>query len=739
MENSEKENSEKFLNYLNKENIPPQNNILKEDLLNLKLKNEDDKYYNYQFPLNHARNKEELIKNYIGEIQNQLYSMRIQEIPMNSQIIEEKILKINGEFKTVQYLKGKFIGKGGFAKCYEFKNLETKHISAVKVVEKSTLQKPRAKQKLISEIKIHRSVHNPHIVKFEHYFEDSDNVYILLEMCQNQSLNELLKRRKRVTEIEAVYYIMQIIDSLKYLHSHRIIHRDLKLGNLFLSEQMVLKVGDFGLATKLEYDGERKRTVCGTPNYIAPEILEGKLGHSYEVDIWAVGVILYTLIIGRPPFETSDVKLTYKKIKACDYRFPDNFIISQPAKILIKEILILDPSKRPSLDDILNSDFMNLGLIPKLLPTSTLAVPPTITYIRQYWPEVSSKGILNYPRHKKVESNYYDSEISHINNKQTYFSYNQDFEEIRDRENKFLRERLEKTERKQNECIPQDDKLSASIKKENLLEFKPVQQEILIEKWIDYSSKYGVGYILSNGSIGVYFNDSSKIVLDPSGKVFHYIERRNSDKIDVMTVYNVENYPKELLKKATLLSHFKNYLLSSIKNINQSNQMPTSLEENQFRGTFIRDENKNYIQNSEANLPKEEENFHYNEHNNFVYLKKWMRTKQSLLFRLSNKIIQVVFVDHTQIILSSETKQLTYVNKLQEKLQFSLNSALQSSNTDMVKRLKYTKDLLSHMLSLNKQKEVFDKDKQEKEINKEIFQDQNHTENNANLINSNNL
>lgn len=100
------------------------------------------------------------------------------------------------------------------------------------------------------------------------------------------------------------------------MHSNRVIHRDLKLGNLFLTDKMEIKVGDFGLAAKIEFEGERKRTICGTPNYIAPEVLENKNGHSYEVDIWSFGVILYTMLIGKPPFETSDVKTTYKRIKA---------------------------------------------------------------------------------------------------------------------------------------------------------------------------------------------------------------------------------------------------------------------------------------------------------------------------------------------------------------------------------------------------------------------------------------
>lgn len=107
-----------------------------------------------------------------------------------------------------------------------------------------------------------------------------------------------------------MFYVYDIILALQYLHRRRVIHRDLKLGNLFLDKNMRLKVGDFGLAAQLEFAGDRRRTICGTPNYIAPEILDSKHGHSFEVDIWSLGVIVYTMVFGRPPFETSDVKTT---------------------------------------------------------------------------------------------------------------------------------------------------------------------------------------------------------------------------------------------------------------------------------------------------------------------------------------------------------------------------------------------------------------------------------------------
>lgn len=191
----------------------------------------------------------------------------------NPEVILEKKTSATGEVTYKKYHKGKFLGKGGFARCYELQDCETKHIYAVKVVLKSSLTKSRAKQKLMSEIKIHRSLSHNNIVKLQHYFEDKENVYILLDLCPNLSLNDMLKRRKRFTDVEVKYYVSQITRSIKYLRTQKVIHRDLKLGNLFLGKDMDVQLGDFGLATKVSSDSEKKRTICGTPNYIAPEVL----------------------------------------------------------------------------------------------------------------------------------------------------------------------------------------------------------------------------------------------------------------------------------------------------------------------------------------------------------------------------------------------------------------------------------------------------------------------------------
>jgi polo-like kinase 1 len=220
-----------------------------------------------------------------------------------------------------------------------------------------------------------------------------------------------------------------------------------------------------------------------------------------------------------------------------------------------------------------------------------------------------------------------------------------------------------------------------------------------VKKWVDYSSKYGLGYLLSNGSTGVFFNDSSKIILETKGNIFNYIEKRPSDKQEIVTTHTLTDFPKELSKKVTLLQHFKSYLEGD----NSQGNKDINEKDNNFGTKKDYDDDKNNINinintNNNNNLDKKSNNF-----NNFIYVKKWMRTRHAIMFRLSNKIVQVCFQDHTEIILGSESRVVTYVNKKGERSTYPLSSALESNNYEMTKRLKYTKDILTHMLTLNNQ------------------------------------
>lgn len=159
-------------------------------------------------------------------------------------------------------------------------------------------------------------------------------------------------------------------------------HRDLKLGNLFLTKSMQLKLGDFGLAVQLQRN-ERRMSICGTPNYIAPEVLEGKHGHSYEADVWAIGVIAYTLLVGRTPFESRELNETYERIQKAEYSYPEHVMIDEVSKRFIEDLLQVDPAKRLQLEQVLQHDFFKENF-PPLMPASTLTCPPSIAYAEKF-------------------------------------------------------------------------------------------------------------------------------------------------------------------------------------------------------------------------------------------------------------------------------------------------------------------------------------------------------------------
>ncbi|KAJ3032137.1 UNVERIFIED_CONTAM: Cell cycle serine/threonine-protein kinase cdc5/MSD2 [Siphonaria sp. JEL0065] len=277
------------------------------------------------------------------------------------------------------YKTGKLLGEGGFARCYEVTTDKGEKLAA-KIIRKASLTSPKQKQKLFAEIKIHQQMSHPAIVAFQHVFEDDDNVYIILELCENGTMVDFLKARKRLTEPEVRYYMHHLLHGVNYMHQHRVIHRDLKLGNMFLAKDMRLKIGDFGLAALIKHDGERKKTICGTPNYIAPEVLFGaQTGHSFEVDMWSLGVVMYTQLIGKPPFQTKNVKEIYKKIKENQYEFPSSHPISKYAQSLIESLLNDDPELRPTVEEVLSHPFFTLEPVPYSIPVSALSTVPSMS------------------------------------------------------------------------------------------------------------------------------------------------------------------------------------------------------------------------------------------------------------------------------------------------------------------------------------------------------------------------
>jgi serine/threonine protein kinase len=228
---------------------------------------------------------------------------------------------------------------------------------------------------LLAEISIHRSVIHKHIVRFHHVGSNAENYYLLLEKCNNKSLRQVVKARSRLTEEEVKYWMSQLLDGLAYLHANNICHRDLKLDNIFLHDMQV-KLGDFGFSVKL-LPNETTRTFCGTPNYIAPEVV-ARVGYSLPVDVWAVGVLIYTMLYGTPPFETAAAETTYAKITNNDYSFPVNDTVSEAAREVITWCLQHVPTDRPTCNQLLAHRFFAPDTIPSSLHPSSLgySLPP---------------------------------------------------------------------------------------------------------------------------------------------------------------------------------------------------------------------------------------------------------------------------------------------------------------------------------------------------------------------------
>uniref|UniRef100_A0AAQ6ADL7 Serine/threonine-protein kinase PLK n=1 Tax=Amphiprion ocellaris TaxID=80972 RepID=A0AAQ6ADL7_AMPOC len=536
-----------------------------------------------------------------------------------------------------RYTRGRFLGKGGFAKCYEITDVETKQVFAGKIVPKSLILKQHQREKMTSEIAIHKSLNHPNIVGFHGFFEDDDFVFVVLEICRRRSLLELHKRRKAVTEPEARYYMTQLLKGVHYLHNNRVIHRDLKLGNIFLNDDMEVKIGDFGLATKIEFDGERKKTLCGTPNYIAPEVL-CKKGHSYEVDVWSLGCILYTLLVGKPPFETSCLKETYNRIKKNNYTIP--WHINPAASSLIKRMLHADPAQRPTITELQADEFFTSGYTPLRLPTTCLTVPPRFSIAPSTATELSQRRPLTAINNKGTEKvDVKDEPVSR---------------EVEPSEN-HLKDMLQQL----NSIIATKPSEKAVIRQEEAED--PACIPIFwISKWVDYSDKYGLGYQLCDNSVGVLFNDYTRLIMYADGDSLQYI-----DKTAAESYLSVRSFPASLNKKITLLKYFRNYM-------------------------------SEHLLKAGANMARREGD----ELARLPYLSLWFRTKSAIVLHLTNGTVQInFFQDHTKLILCPLMAAVTYIDEKRDFRTYKLSLLEEFGCTkELASRIRYAKLMVEKLL-----------------------------------------
>ena len=499
---------------------------------------------------------------------------------MNSEsdIIEENHVTKLGTYVSKRYQKLRFLGRGGFARCYEIKDLDTGKIFAIKVVDKFILARAGMTQKLNNEIDIHRSMNHKNIVKFESHFENGQYAYIVLELCPNQTLREMLKRKKQFQEIEARYFMAQLIEGIKYIHDQEVVHRDIKLDNLFIGKDMNLKIGDFGLAVRMSFIGQRRRTICGTPNYIAPEVLNARInGYSYECDLWSMGVVLYAMLVGKTPFETKKLESTYTKIKSRDYFVPDKAGVSSEAKDLISALLTLNPVKRPSLDTILSHPFMNKTPIPPQMPKTILKnAIPTSTYRskstdrRSFMLAAGEKQKINIkPTTAQAENHPDKAEEKIILKRRALKTDNYLKPPIvmqtpkQSKKNLLNGIKIEQiTPIRNNTATKTTNKIkdieNVRRKFSDLKVDKEFNQDIqYVQYYHDYTDKYGLAYLLTNGQIGFYYNDMTNILWHEQTKQYEYANfYTKGDKIEIKFITTSTN-DKDIEKKLKIFNCFK--------------------------------------------------------------------------------------------------------------------------------------------------------------------------------------
>jgi len=712
--------------------------------------------------------------------QKQAGNYRHAPVVVNDIIEDQTTYRLSGILK--RYKTGNVLGRGGFAKCFHLTSLDTGREYAGKVIPKANLTSESAKAKIHAEIRIHRSVQHKHVVRFERYFDDGQNIVMLLELCRQQTLMELSKARGTLTETEVQYFLWQIVDVVHALHSHRIIHRDLKLGNLFLDENMNIKLGDFGLAARLDSLDQRKRTICGTPNYIAPEIISDKTGqgHSFEVDTWAIGVIAYTLLFGKPPFETQCIKATYQKIRENSYTFPDHTYVSPAAKDFIASTLRSSPSDRATLAQLRSHPFFTQSPFPTTMPPSIRHTPYPFVHHHQCAvmgkplsppnfipqamcplpvidaadaktaatapaaaPAVAAKPaapvapaaanpysdenmitptaaqpaiaksapVLNKPTRPLAPLS---TATANVNTQpvavapyeapkpvaqpiaQPVAPVAEDLTDLAARLQNVrldaaIDEPVQTATRKSVEAdfpvetkapagIPAPSPSPAPVEQE---EVEDVQDErglmrlcsdLWVNLWVDYSNKYGLGYILSNGSCGVHFNDYSKMVLHANGKDVQYIAKNwdaaPGEPSTILEYFVLAQPPAHLNKKATLLHHFLRYLLSH----NHAHAPePGSPDYLTFTDEF------DYEHREEHALP---------------HVRSWVRTEHAIVFRLSTRITQLIFFDETELMLNTETRVVTYTDKAKQRTAYYLDEVFDVPRPDLHKRMKYAKQIM---------------------------------------------
>ena len=270
------------------------------------------------------------------------------------------------ESKISDFEKEREIGKGGFGLVLKVLHKKTQKVYCIKVIEKQGIMEQKLVDQMNREIEIMYILNNPHCLRLKNHFEDDTNFYLVMPLASKGQLYRVLKKFRKFDERTAAQILRETISALQYLHSFNppIIHRDIKPENLLLNEGGRVLLADYGWSN-FNMEGDVRKTFCGTPEYIAPEMLMKK-GHDTRVDIWSIGILMFELLAGYSPFVAKTNQELYQNIKRLKIQWPKD--MPPLAKNLISKILKINPLERPTFDEILNHQwFKQTKMIKPLL------------------------------------------------------------------------------------------------------------------------------------------------------------------------------------------------------------------------------------------------------------------------------------------------------------------------------------------------------------------------------------
>ncbi|XVF46136.1 hypothetical protein PTKIN_Ptkin03bG0002600 [Pterospermum kingtungense] len=262
---------------------------------------------------------------------------------------------------TQRYEIGRLLGQGTFAKVYYARSILTNQSVAIKVIDKEKVLKAGMINQIKREISVMRIARHPNIVQLYEVMATKTKIYFVLEYCKGGELFNKVAKGRLKEEVARKYFI-QLINAVDFCHSRGVYHRDIKPENLLLDENENLKVSDFGLSALAEskHQDGLLHTTCGTPAYVAPEVINRKGYDGAAADIWSCGVVLYVLLAGYLPFHDSNLMEMYRKVGRAEFRCPNWF--TPEARRLVSKMLDPNPSTRISMSKIRGSSWFKKGL-----------------------------------------------------------------------------------------------------------------------------------------------------------------------------------------------------------------------------------------------------------------------------------------------------------------------------------------------------------------------------------------